>query len=289
MTRTLADTQRWFQDVVTDPDGVDAGLARSGAVAVVNGSARLTSRDRLELYSRTYRRRLAGCLRESYPGLCCALGEALFEDFALDYLRARPSRRYTLASLGAGWPAHLEATRPDRDLPPHEREGWPDFLVDLAGLERIFCEVYDAPGAEGHAVPCGADLDAYEPGNGGGGCDGLRIAPVRCLRLLAARFPVDRYLVAVRRGETPPLPAPAATFVAISRRDYVVTMTEIGPAGHRLLEALAGGERLAGAVRHARLDLPEAVSLVRGWADRGLIATIEPPARIRRPTRSGGE
>lgn len=282
----LAATQRWIQDVITDPDGVDAGLARAAVgtltvEAVVRGSAQLGARERLALYSRTYRRRLAGCLRESYPGLRHALGDDLFDDFALEYLSAQPSRSYTLASLGAGWPGYLEATRPDRELPAHERERWPDFLVDLARLERTFCEVYDGPGAEGQALPAAADLpDAADPG---ARWRAATMTPVACLRLVRARFPVGDYLAAVRRGEDPPLPAPARSFIAVSRRDYVVTIAELDSRAHALLCALTGGASLADGARAAGVTLPEAWRLLRDWADRGLVAAIQVP-RFGQPT-----
>jgi hypothetical protein len=286
----LAAAQRWFQDVVTDPDGIDAGLGHAGAgsgaraiEAVVNGSSTLSSRDRLALYSATYHRRLIGCLRESYPGLRHALGNELFDDFARDYLRAQPSRSYTLASLGAAWPAHLEATRPDSELPPAQREHWPDFLVDLARLERTFCEVYDAPGSEGQALPSAATLVEFDELDADvdveARCQAVRVAPAIGLRLLDLRFPAGGYLVAVRRGEHPRLPGPRRTLIAVGRRDYVVTITDLGLAGHRLLEELSAGTRLGPAARAAGLPLPDVLRLVGEWADRGLIATIDIPER----------
>jgi hypothetical protein len=292
VTGGLAAAQRWFQDVVTDPDGVDAGLTHAAdrlggrdLDAVVNGTRALDARDRLALYSATYRRRLTGCLRESYPGLRHALGDELFHDFALDYLRARPSRSYTLASLGAGWSDHLEQTRPDHDLPQAAREAWPDFLVDLARLERTFCEVYDAPGIEDDVLPTSPAVDRL----GEAGCAAARVTPVVCLRLLDVRYPVGRYLAAVRAGEAPPLPPPARTCLAVSRRDYVVTITELDLPGHRLLNELAAGRLLGDGAQTAGLGLPDAVALLRGWTDRGLIAALDVPGPAGRPTRSRGE
>jgi hypothetical protein len=160
------------------------------AAALVAGSAAFPAEQRLDVYRRGYRSRLVGCLRETYPGLRHALGDEAFEAFALDYLQAHPPSGYTLNALGARWPEHLESTRP-------EGERWPDFLVDLACLERTFHEVYDGEGVEGPAA------------------------------VLRTRYPVARYLAAVRRGDDPPLPAPQASYVAVSRRDWVVTLTEI--------------------------------------------------------------
>jgi hypothetical protein len=169
--------------------------------------------------------------------------------------RSTCARSYTLASLGAHWPAHLEATRPGRDREPNARESWPDFLIDLARLEHTFCEVYNAPGVEGVRLPSAADVPIeLDPG---ADWHAVTATPVVCLRLLFARFPVGAYLIAVRRGDAPQLPAAQQTYLAFSRRDYVVTITELDGGGHALLSELADGA-----------------------SDRGLIAAIEyPPAR----------
>ncbi len=259
----LATIQRWMQRAIIDPGG-GVGLEPQPQ-AVVRESGRLDAAERVGLYRVTYQRRLAGCLRDSYPGLRHALGDELFEDFALDYVSAQPSRSYTLAALGAGWPTHLEATRPDRDAPPAERERWPDFLVDLARLERTFFEVYDGPGTEGERLPAAADLPP----------EVATVTPVACLRLETARFPVGPYLVAVRRGEDPQLPAPAASFMAVSRRDWVVTITELDAAGHALLRELLAGATLARAALTAGVAVPDALKRLREWADHGLIAGVQ--------------
>ncbi len=209
----LAATQRRMLEAIT---------GNGEAAAVVAGSAALTAERRIEIYARGYRARLVGCLRETYPGLRHALGDEVFEAFALDYLAAHPPSGYTLNALGARWPEHLEATRP-----PGER--WPDFLVDLARLERAFHEVYDSEGVEGEPPLRGEDLR-----------DGpLEAAP--CLRLLRARHPVAGYLGAVRRGEDPALPAPRVTYIALTRRDFVVTLTELDAPEHAALTRLMRG------------------------------------------------
>ena len=248
----LAATQRWIQDAIT------GGSMRAPAEVVASTDG-LDARARLALYSATYDRRLVLCLRESYPGLLHVLGDELFDDFARDYLRAWPPRSYTLNDLGAAWPDHLATTRPDAD------DSWSDFLIDLARLERTFLEVYDGPGIEGATLAAAADLPVDAD-------LAATFTPVPCLRLLSAGFPVGDYLVAVRRGEDPPLPAPAPSFTAVSRRDYVVTLTELGRAGHALLAALIGGATLGAAAPGAP---EEAWQLVRGWAERGLIAAID--------------
>ena len=256
MTAQLAQAQRRMQALITGGDGGPA----SGLVCE---TAALPAEERIALYRRTYALRLVGCLRESYPALRHALTPALFDDFALEYLAARPSRSYTLNALGAGWPEHLEATRPDRDEP----EPWADLLVDLARLERTFCEVYDAPGGEGRALASVADLPAAPDA-------GTTASPLPCVRLLRARFAVGDYMLAVRRGEDPPLPAARESRLAVSRRDYVVTLTELDGAGFALLGELAGGASVGAAAGAAAVDPAAAWSLLRDWAAHGFFSAI---------------
>lgn len=258
-TSELDRTQRWMHAAMTDPHGV-----AEDARAVVNGSPGMPAEQRLELYRRTYHRRLTGCLRDSHPALCHALGEQLFEDFALDYLDAHPPRGPSLDTLGAMFADHLQATRPDRDMPPARRERWPDLLVDLARLERAFLEVYDGPGAEHARTLCSSDLPAD-----GGARAAMRVRPVPCLRLLRVSHRVDEYLLAVRRGEDPQLPAQCEHFVALSRSDWRVTLTGLQAAEHALLTALMRGADLAAASTAATIDHGAAWSCLREWTQRG--------------------
>jgi hypothetical protein len=80
--------------------------------------------------------------------LAGALGNELFDQFAMAYLQAYPSTSYTLSQLGANFARHLEETRPDRDELAHGEVSWPDFLIDVARLEWAIGEVFDGPGVE---------------------------------------------------------------------------------------------------------------------------------------------
>jgi Putative DNA-binding domain len=256
--------QDWFRGAILDPD-LDVAPDR-----VLRSSTRLGAARRLELYRRSYRLRLLEAMRAFHPGLRHMLGDELFDEFALDYIRARPSRSYSLHRLGQGFADHLAATRPDLDGAP---EAWPSMIVDLARLERTFAEVYDAPGVEGDELPAARDLPD-EP-------DGRWLAataiPVRCLRLVRSSFPAGPYLSAVRRDEDPPLPAPAASFVAVNRRDYVVTLTPLEAREHQLLELLlTDGARIEAAASGAGIEPVEAWRLVRRWADHAFFRSLEP-------------
>jgi hypothetical protein len=268
--RDLDATQRWMLAAITNEPGATVELS-DGPSDVVGESGSLSASQRIDIYRRGYRARLVDCLRKTHPGLRHALGPEVFDAFALDYLAAHPSRSYTLGRLDEQWPQHLDATRPDRDAPLRER--WPDFLVDLVHLEGVFQDVYDGPGVEHQPIVGPADLPR-EP------CGEATVQLVECLRLLNFRFPVARYLGAVRAGEEPPLPMPAESFVVVNRRGWVVTLTELRPIDHAALVALANGERIADAARIAGTSVAQVWQLVQDWAALGFLQAIDQPTRV---------
>ena len=286
MTGELARTQLSMQAAMTSPW---AGAEAAGAL--VNSSPLLAAEHRLELYRRTYHRRLTGCLRETYPALLHALGDDLFDDFAGEYLAAHPPHGTSLASLGAAFPEYLEATRPDLDLPPEQREHWPDFLVDLARLERLFWEVYDGPGAEGISLPRAVTdlpgLRELDPATGspmvelgkdvpGSILPSATLEPVASLHLLRASHPVEAYLTAVRRGEHPAVPSPCERFIAVSRRDFVVALTRLGTVEHALLAGLVGGGEIREMSATLGLHSADTWRLLSVWVERGWLVAIRP-------------
>ena len=112
---------------------------------VITRSRQCTSLERLQIYGNAYYARLIECLQDEFPALRHALGDETFDAFALAYLQDCPSRSYTLSKLGTEFPRFLRETRP-LDIPPESN--WPEFLVDLATLERTYSEDFDAPGPE---------------------------------------------------------------------------------------------------------------------------------------------
>lgn len=248
--------ERWMRAVIMHPAGVQTGIASEEArrhldVAagevekVVTRSKALTASERLAIYSRAYHARLLECLRAEFPVLLHALGEELFNRFGLDYLERYPSQSYTLAHLGQRFPHYLQETRPDRDVPEPSRERWPDFIIDLATLEREFSEVFDGPGVESRQVVTGDRLrEVLQSAD----WTEVRLVAVPCLRLLSLRFPVNTYFVAVRQKGNPDLPEPVDTFLAITRRDYDVFLHELSRQRYELLSALICGESVAHAI-----------------------------------------
>lgn len=276
-TVELASLQRWVQAVIRHPEGVEAGAASAPARRemdlapgnldqVVNPSAQLSSAQRLAIYSRGYHLRLLECLRTMHPALQHALGPELFDEFALDFLQARPSRSYTLGQLNADFAEHLGTQKPDIGS---EDEQWPDLLIDLARLERAFMEVFDGPGTEG-VKP---ELDP-PAGNSDSGWETVTVQASPSLRLIRSGYPVGRYLQAVRAGQHPRLPFPEPSFIALSRKDYRVILTELDLRRFETLELMLHGSSIGQAARQIRAAPGEIWAWVRHWISCGFFLQV---------------
>ncbi|HEX8282829.1 MAG TPA: DNA-binding domain-containing protein [Pyrinomonadaceae bacterium] len=283
--------QRWMQAVITqlgeghadvssEVGGRGPDLKPGTVEEVILRSATLSGAGRLAIYQHSYHARLLQSLRSMFPSLLCALGEELFNRFALDYLRLYPPHSYTLDRLADDFPRHLAETRPDADAPPDRREQWPDFLVELAALELAFLKVFDGPGVEGRTLPVASDIPTLADDH----FFDVRPVPAPCLRLFACSYPVHTYLLSARRGESPKLPAPAESFVCMTRRDYRVLMYELTPAQYEFIRALDGRRSVADALKlcaPSDEDAQPSVSAVRDWlcdwAGKGFFERVEAP------------
>lgn len=252
--------QTWLQGAILDP-------AAAGEVAdVVVATARLPAARRLAIYQHGYLSRLTDTLRAHYPVARYLLGAELFDEFARDYLSARPSRSYTLEVLGAGFADHLAATRPDTT--PGEREPWIDLLTDVVRFERAFTEAHAAAGAERREPPPAApELDAPD-------WTETVVSTVECLRLVRAGFPVHTFAVAVRARQDPPLPPPREVRLVLARTDFVVTVAEFDGPRYRLLAGLRAGTPLGRAGGDAGLTPYQTDECLRTWLAERLIVGI---------------
>ena len=291
----LSQVQRWFQSVVTHGDGVDAGVASPDAQRlialkageleqVITRSRALTAAERLAIYANAYHSRLLECLGEVFPMLKRTLGEDAFNGMAFGYLQQYPSRNYSLNELGRHFTPYLEQTRPAGDDPDEssllERD-WPAFLIDLAKLEWGIYEVFDGPGVEGVAL-LGADQVLGIPAEH---WSGARLMPVVCLQFLATRFPVNDYYTALRRAkleEAIEMPAAQESFVALTRRDFVVRRYNLTHPQFELLKALKDGNSVGTALERMLSAAPvdedtlasELNRWFRNWTAEGFFQSI---------------
>lgn len=231
-------------------------------------SRRQTAVERMAVYSSAYFARLLEVLRELFPCLRYAIGDELFDTFAVEYLQAHPPASYTLHRLADRYADFLEATRPADD---HSLA----FVVDLARLEHAIDQVFDGPGPETGSKILSA---------GGGVADGGRLSLVPGLRLLAFRFPVSSYFTAWKAGHQPEWPAADAQFVALLRRDYIVRRHELSSVQFELLGYIAAGQSLedslAAIAAHASSIDGLAGDVQRWftrWSASGFFAGVAPP------------
>jgi hypothetical protein len=286
--RDLTFIQNWMQSVITHPDGISAGIDSAEArqhidIAtdeienVITRSKTLTSVERLAVYGNAYFTRLLGCMEDEFPALFTALGEETFHLFAFDYLKTHPSRSYTLAMLGAKFPQFLADTRPERTS---SEPDWADFLVDLATLERIYSEVFDGPGVEGQPLLEPGDLQAINPD----AWPSVRLVPTVCLRLHSFSFPVHEFITAVRHGnEEATIPELRPTFLAITRREFIVRRIPLTSDEFALLELLVEqegsvGQAISTIASETTISVDELAARLtdwfRVWAAEGFFQTL---------------
>ncbi len=289
----LEQVQRWMQSVLMHrggvAEGVDAAESRRHVdislkqlPSIIRPSESLSSADRLEIYVNAYHARLLECLDEEFVVTRWTLGDELFGAVAFGYLQSYPSQSYTLNQLGARFPRYLAETRLHAAGAPANMEPtWPEFVIELATLERSLYEVYDGPGTE-QSGPLDASRLADLPADAWGD---LRLIAAPCLRLHRFAHSVSAYWGAQKNGEEPRVGGPEPSWVAINRREFVVERHELSPVQFALIEALADGKALSQAIA-AAAALPEAeIANVEsqlgpwfaGWMAVGFFADCELP------------
>jgi hypothetical protein len=290
----LDQVQRWMQSVLMHRGGVAEGVDSPEAreqiditlaelPTVILPSQALSSADRLEIYVNAYHARLMECLAEEFAVTRWTLGDDLFDAVAFGYLQSHPSQSYTLNQLGARFPGYLAESRIHAtDMPPNAGSTWPDFVVELATLERALYEVYDGPGTERGGALDPAGLASVPPDSWGE----LRLIAAPCLRLLAFEHPVSDFWGERKNDAEPAVPEPARIWLAISRRDFVVERHDLSPAQFAVLHSIAGGAPLADALEAGAAAAPaediesQLNTWFAQWMATGFFASFALPGRI---------
>lgn len=275
----LDQIQKWMQSVITHPEGVVAGvespdaqrqipLTPAAIEQVVSRSQSLTSWERLQIYGNAYYTRLLECLRDEFPAVAHALGAESFAAYAMGYLQSYPSQSYTLGQLGANFPRFLAEILPqssESSENPSAASG--RFLIELARLERIYSEVFDGPGSEGLTPLSPETLREIPPET----WPEVKLIPVPSLRLETFAFPVHEYITRVRKEESPPpeVPAPADTYLAINRREFIVRRASLSALQYELLANLVSGlplgQAISQALENSETDFDELAGQLQSW------------------------
>jgi len=259
----LLEIQRRFAEALITPlnseEGINEHTQRGEpmhqvAAEIVKPNSRLSSTERLEIYSRSYWFRIISSLNEDFVGLRAVVGDRKFDALVEAYLAENPSRSFTLRNLGSRLDAWLSAN--PNYTHPHER-----LALDMVRLEWADIECFDAAEEAGFKLD---DLDHL------GADPALPLQPH--VHLLELNYPVDDLLLQIRddlddesdeasntfserrsraRVKRVSKSKPKATFVVVHRVDYSVYFKRVTREAYRVLTALQRGKTLSQAVDFA--------------------------------------
>jgi len=190
---------------------------------------RLTPAQQFAIYSEGYRIRLMAAIASDYPLTRALLGSEAFDTYARRYSEAITPTSYSL------------------DFYPHPFGGWladtidDPFAGELARLEAAVAVVFMLP----DSAPLAPDaLASLSPDDFGA----MRLTMRAALQLMACHYPVNTWMSAARAAQNPARPEPHASYVLLVRHTNEVQRLPLDAAGYALLQALARGLTVAGAL-----------------------------------------
>ncbi len=264
-------------------------IAQNTDAGFLKPNDRLTSRERLEIYSRSYWFRVLDSLYDDFPGLRAVLGQQAFHRLSRAYLADCPSRSFTLRNLSSRLEDWLLRN-------PQQAGSNYALALDMVRLEWAHIEAFDNA-AEKALGP----EDLLEPGSS------FRLGLQPYIRLLALQHPVDDLRIQVNRASDERGAASNAAlkqkhrnmtrrvsrvkldriFLAVHRLNYSVYYRRIGVEEYRLLSALRErrliGRAIQDAFENSSASTGEQRSMLEtwfaAWAELGWLC---PPREDRR-------
>jgi putative DNA-binding protein len=237
----LGALQHWLLSAITDPTAPPPDETTD---VLTTGDSQ-SALQRLAIYRDAYLARLLEVLREQFPCTRFAVGDQLFDQLAIGYLRQFPPHAYTLGRLADKLVDYLDQSRPT---------DWGAFVVELARLEQAIDRVFDSAGPE-HLPPFSLPQDPSEQ---------LVLRPAPGFTLLSFTHPVSTFYTAWKTGQQPQWPQPHAQFVALLRRDYIVRRHELNAVQFKLLVSMSRGMSLGESIRCA--EFPDEESMTHDFA-----------------------
>jgi hypothetical protein len=237
---------------------------RAEAEAIIKPNNRLSSLERLEIYSRSYWFRVLDSLVEDFPGVRAIVGVGEFHAMSRDYLADHPSTSFTLRNLGSHF-VEWFSTNLDR-VRPHAQ-----LAMDMAQLEWAHIEAFDA--AERPVITPDMWARAGEDAT-------FHLQPY--IRLVSAEYAVDDLLLEIRELEDSSNRKIAAwrrkrllriqpdtSYIVVHRVDLSVCYRRVAPEAFRLLNALQHGkpvgEALELAFAESQISQDRWPGLVQQW------------------------
>jgi hypothetical protein len=237
------------------PRWIDGRPMDEVASEFIKPNDRLTSFERLQLYSRMYWFRLYDAIRDDCPGLVAALGERTFMHLSQAYLARYPSSSFTLRDLCSRLGQFI-LEKPRLTAPRTA------LAAEIARFQWAQTVAFDG---ESRPVIAASQFARTRPSR-------LRLGLQPYVTLLALRYPVDTYVLALKRRDalrseasnTPDavaavhrksrrtaLPRPRRTWVAVHRHNNRLFYKRLDPAAFRILKSLARGLTLSRAIAAA--------------------------------------
>ena len=222
----------------------------AGPLAVIEPSATLEPAERLGIYAGMYLARLVDALRENYPRTAAVLGEDRFDELVRPYLGRHPSTNPSVRNVGRALPDHLAAAEV------------PGFVAELARLEWLRLEVFDAPDTP---LLRREDLVVVPAER----WPELRFEPVAALETLHTQWAVHRLWKDAERTTCDREP----TALRIWRQDFVVYQAPMEPDEERALAQVRAGECFA-SICEGFDDGTAPAGLLLRWVEDGILARV---------------
>jgi hypothetical protein len=237
--------QHWLKDVIIShgnlPQKLFNAQQRNGlhVSEVVADEGKASVFARLNVYTSGYMLRLLECLAADFPVLKKFVGDEVFDAFANGSISWQPSSSYTLYDLGKNFIQFLESTKPPPSNTPESK--MLDLPIELAKLERMRQEAIRSAGTETQEKMPAIWLETILFS-----APTMIIATPQCLRLAELKYPLKKFFADVNQSTDHQyqLPQPAQTFMAVSRKNYRVTMEELPEWQYLFLQLCANGLQL---------------------------------------------
>jgi hypothetical protein len=260
--------QSWMATLVRRRRGLPGDEAAAAeARRHIAGNDRLSPAEQLEIYREQFWLRHTDSLVEDFPGLAGILVQDDWDHLVFGYLERCPPTSFTLRDLGARLPDFVA----EQAWLPH-----PELCLDMARLEWIYVELFDAP-----------DCPPLDLGKLTSLSDddwrSARVVMSPALALLATRFAVADLRRTIKTSdERVPIPEPSPCKLVLYRgANRRLFDRSVSDGAFTLLTLLGRGEALVAACEEAMEHHPgehlddKLMGWFAEWGKLGWISDVE--------------
>lgn len=233
------------------------------ATGWVREHPRLSAAQQIGIYQEAYHLRLQAVVRSDYPALTHYLGDALFDDLAVAYVRQTPSCGSNLDYYSLGFADFIR-----------ERQG-DGAATDLAGLESALTGSFMGQDAPPLTAAAFTTFDEVSLGL-------ARFTFRQSVRLLQCTYAVDDYFTAWKSGVAAPDIIKQARHLLLYRQQHRVQRECLSPPEFFVLRHLLQGDDFNSAVVNSIVVANVSSDFMAhhvgqwlgGWLQRGLLRGV---------------